>query len=28
VRPPGSTPWAVGIIQRTVSGGEVWLKSF
>lgn len=27
-RPPGSTPWAVGVIQRTVTGGKVWLKSF
>ncbi len=26
--PPGSTPWAVGVIQRTVTGGRVWLKSF
>jgi len=27
-RPPGSTPWAVGVIRRTVTGGKVWLKSF
>jgi photosystem II stability/assembly factor-like uncharacterized protein len=27
-RPPGSTPWGVGVIQRTVTGGKVWLKSF
>jgi photosystem II stability/assembly factor-like uncharacterized protein len=28
MRPPGSDPWAVGVIRRTTTGGKVWLRSF
>lgn len=28
MRPAGSTPYAYGVIRRTVSGGKFWLKSF
>jgi photosystem II stability/assembly factor-like uncharacterized protein len=27
-RPAGSTPYAYGVIRRTITGGKVWLKSF
>lgn len=28
MRPPGSDPYAYGVIRRTTSGGTVWLNSF
>jgi hypothetical protein len=28
MRPPGSDPWAFGVIRRTVNGGRAWLRSF
>jgi hypothetical protein len=28
MRPPGSDPYAYGVIRRTVTGGAAWLKSF